>query len=72
MTASKKYTSQIQQDAATGLWSAQIARRATAKRSVVSKSQDGFESEALAVAWAETALQEFLKLNERNKRKDRP
>lgn len=71
MTASKKYTSQVQQDSATELWSAEITRRVTAKRTVVSKSQDGFASEALALAWAQTALQEFLALTERNKRKAR-
>ncbi len=69
MTASKRYTSQVQQDSTTGLWSAQITRRVTSKRTVVSKSQEGFASEADALAWAQTALQEFLALTERNKRK---
>jgi len=71
MSAAKKYTSHIEQDSSSGLWSAQIMRRATSKRAVVSKGQDGFASEAEAKAWAETHLQEFLELAQRNKRKAR-
>jgi len=71
MTAAKKYSSHVEQDSASGLWSAQITRRATSKRTVVSKSQDGFASQAQADAWAETALKEFLDLTERNKRNAR-
>ncbi len=71
MAAAKKYTSHVEQDSASGLWSAQIMRRATSKRTVVSKAQDGFANEAEANVWAETALKEFLDLSERNKRKAR-
>lgn len=50
-------------------WTAEITRRVTSKRVMVSKSQDGFASEAEAQAWAEKALVEFLQnLKARNKR----
>ncbi|RLA19910.1 MAG: DUF3622 domain-containing protein [Gammaproteobacteria bacterium] len=56
------------QDAET--WRAEITRRVSSKRSTVSKSQDGFATEAEAKKWAEEELKAFLKkLNEQNKRR---
>lgn len=69
MTANKKYSYQLSQDSESGQWRAEISRRATAKRTVVSKAQEGFASEAQAKEWAEATLLEFIAINERNKRK---
>ncbi len=75
MAASKKDESRvIASVAAVSLaqeWSAEIVRRATATKTVVSKTQGGFTSEAEAQAWAEKELAVFLELNERNKIKSR-
>lgn len=50
-------------------WSAEIIRRATSKKTVVSKSQDGFSVESDAQEWGQRELKIFLhNLNERNKR----
>lgn len=68
MATSKKYSSKITQENDT--WTAQILRRKTARETLVSKSQDGFATEAAANEWAETELVSYLKsLNERNKRR---
>jgi hypothetical protein len=51
-------------------WTAEIIRRVTARESAVSKSQDGFATEAEAQVWGETTLKSFLEsLTERNKRR---
>ena len=75
MAASKKYESRLTESVVSegGLqeWTAEIIRRASAKKIVVSKSQGGFASEAEAQAWAEKELAVFLELNERNKIKSR-
>lgn len=71
MSINKKYSFQVSEDETDGSWRAEITRRATAKRTVVSKKQDGFATRAEAQAWAETALAEFLALNERNKKQSR-
>lgn len=75
MAASKKYESRvIESDVSEGVakeWSAEIIRRATATKTVVSKTQGGFASEAEAQVWAEKELAVFLELNERNKIKSR-
>ena len=75
MAASKKYESRLTESVVSegGLqeWAAEIIRRASAKKIVVSKSQGGFASEAAAQAWAEKELAVFLELNERNKIKSR-
>ena len=57
MATSKKYQSRIE-PAGSG-WVAQITRRVTAKKVVVTKQQDGFASETEATAWAEATLPEF-------------
>lgn len=43
-----------------GSWTAEIVRKITSKKTVVSKSQAGFASEAEAQIWAETELKGFL------------
>ena len=68
MTQHKKFDYQIKQDANT--WSAEITRRVSARRSSISKQQDGFATEALAIEWATTELAGFLeKQKEANARK---
>ena len=70
MLKSKKYDYRIVQDK-TG-WSAEINRRATSKKTVVSKKQAGFSTEAEAQAWGQTELKALLaNLNERNKRRSK-
>lgn len=66
MTKGKKYDYRVV-PGKTG-WSAEIIRRVTAKKTVVSKSQDGFATELEAQAWGESELKSFSQnLNERNK-----
>ena len=56
-----------------GSWTAEIVRKITSKKTVVSKSQAGFASEAEAQVWAETELKGFLQNQiERNERRVRP
>ena len=71
MSTNKRYNSQVRKDETSGLWRAEILRRASSKRNVVSKTQDGFATEEEANKWAEAELVEFLALNERNKRKSK-
>jgi hypothetical protein len=67
MTPIKKYDYRVVQNGKT--WTAEITRRATSKKTVISKSQDGFASEAEAKAWGEEELKSFLEnLGKRNKR----
>lgn len=55
-----------------GSWTAEIVRKITSKKTVVSKSQAGFASEAEAQIWAETELKGFLQNQiERNARRIR-
>ena len=68
MSNSKKFDIRLIEDGAT--WTAQITRRKTKKQTIISKSQDGFTTEATANEWAETELKSYLQsLNERNKRR---
>ena len=68
MTQQKKFDYTIKQDANT--WSAEITRRVSARRSNISKQQDGFATEALAIEWATAELAEFLeKQKQANARK---
>lgn len=68
MAKVKKYDYRLLQVDAS--WRAEIVRRVTARKSMVSKSQDGFATEAEAQAWAEEALKLFAEnLSERNKRR---
>ena len=67
MSISKKYDFQTFEEK--GAWRADIIRRASSKKSIVSKTQAGFKSEAEAVEWAEKELVLFLqKQSARNKR----
>lgn len=51
-------------------WAAEIVRQITSRRTVVSKRQLGFATEAEAKEWAEKELVEFQKIqSERNKRR---
>lgn len=71
MAQSKKYDSKIQQNGAT--WTAKIIRRVTSQKTMVSKQQHSFASEAEAKAWAETQIAMFLEnLKARNKRRSQP
>lgn len=68
MSQSKKYGFRVIQG--DNGFKTEITRRMTATKTVVSKSHDGFATEAEATAWGESALQEFLgKQVERNQRK---
>jgi hypothetical protein len=67
MPKSRKYDIRVTQTEAG--WQGEIVRRASAKKTIVSKAQDGFGTEAEAQAWADKEMVAFLELNERNKRK---
>jgi len=55
-----------------GSWTAEIVRKITSKKTVVSKSQAGFASEAEAQVWAEAELKGFLQNQiDRNNRRVR-
>jgi len=50
-------------------WTAQITRRVTARKTIVSKSEQGFASESEAQTWADAQLEIFVKtVVARNKR----
>lgn len=67
MTQHKKYDLRVIEGPAG--WSTEIIRRASAKKTVVSKQQAGFATESEARAWGETELKAFLKgLAEKNQR----
>lgn len=68
MAISKKYDYRTTQQKDT--WNAEITRRASAKKIIVSKKQDGFKTEAEATEWAEKELIAFTaKQGEQNKRR---
>jgi len=68
MAKGKKYDYKVTQNDST--WTAEIIRQVTSRKTVVSKSQDGFASEAEATDWGKAQLVEFLEqLKEKNKRK---
>jgi hypothetical protein len=71
MSTNKRYNSLVSADETSGLWRAEILRRASSKRNVVSKMQEGFATEDEANKWAEAELAQFLALTERNKRKSK-
>ena len=67
MTTNKKYDYRVVQGKTD--WITEITRRVTSKKTLVSKSQDGFATEADAKAWGEKELTSFLEnLTKRNKR----
>jgi hypothetical protein len=68
MTASKKYSIRTSQEKDT--WAAEIVRRASASKTIVSKTQGDFKTEAEATEWAEKELVLFTaKQSEQNKRR---
>jgi len=71
MANSKKYSFKVKQDRSS--WSAQIIRRVSSQKKLVSKRQGGFKSEAEAQAWAEKEIVLFFEnLSARNKRRSKP
>lgn len=56
--SSKKYQSEVLQEGDT--WTARITRQVTSRKSIVSKQQQDFSSEADAQTWVETNLAEFV------------
>lgn len=70
MAKGKKYDFRVQQDNA--CWTAEIIRKATSKKTVVSKRQDGFTSESEAQEWGQRELKTFLQsLHERNEHRSK-
>ncbi|WP_415903387.1 DUF3622 domain-containing protein [Neptuniibacter sp. QD29_5] len=68
MAKGKKYDFQLVAEGET--WSAKILRQASARKTVISKQQDGFATEDEAKVWAEAELEQFMSQQvERNKRK---
>lgn len=68
MTKGRKYDYRVAQDNAG--WKAEILRRASSKKTVVSKSQDGFATETEALDWGQRELKALLEtLAERNKQR---
>ena len=68
MSNSKKFDIRLLEE--NGQWTAQITRRKTARETIVSKSETGFDSEAKAQAWADEELKGFLAtIAARNKRR---
>lgn len=66
MSKTKKYDFRAVQN--NSGWTAEIIRRATSRKVVVSKSKSGFSTESEALKWGDEELKAFiLKLSERNK-----
>lgn len=59
MNPSKKYSCRVIQNGSA--WTAEVVRRVTSKRSLVTKSQDGLATEAEALAWGEKEVNALLK-----------
>lgn len=65
MAKAKKYEYRVVQD--NNSWAAEIVRRVTSSKTVVSKSHTGFATESDAQEWGQRELKLFLqKLSERN------
>lgn len=70
MARDSKYAVQVVQNETS--WTANITRRASRKAVVVSKTQDGFATEAEAMAWGEEALKAFVEnQSKRNERENK-
>ena len=66
MTKSKKYDYCLRPDDEG--WRVEIVRKVTAKKTIVSKRQSGFATEAEAIEWGKNEVSVFLQQhNERNK-----
>jgi hypothetical protein len=57
----KKYDYRVVQDEDGSAWTAEITRRVTSRKTMVSKSQNGFTTESEALAWAEEEIKSFVK-----------
>jgi len=68
MAKNKKFDIVLIEEGAS--WTAQITRRVTARKTIVSKAQDGFASESDAQTWADEQLEVFVKtIAQRNQRR---
>lgn len=68
MSNSKKYDFRVIQKKTT--WTAQITRKASNTKTVISKKKTGFKTEEEAISWAKSELVLFLENHvERNKEK---
>ena len=68
MAKGKKYDYRAVENS--GFWTAEIIRRASSKKTVVSKSQSGFTTESDAQEWGQNELKLFLQnLDQRNGRR---
>ena len=68
MTKVKKYDYRVVQGNAG--WKTEIIRRASSKKTVISKSQDGFATESEAQDWGQRELKSLLEtLAERNRQR---
>ncbi|GAB2666443.1 DUF3622 domain-containing protein [Vibrio panuliri] len=68
MTTSKKFAIRVSEKR--NGWCAEITRQVTSRKQVVSKREQGFETEALAQEWAEKELAQFVENQvKRNERK---
>jgi hypothetical protein len=61
MAKGNKYEYRVVQDKEDSTWMAEITRRVTSRKTVVSKSRGGFATEAEALAWGQEAIQPFVK-----------
>jgi len=64
MAKSNKYDYKVTQLGE--IWSTEIIRRVTSRKTVVSKKQDGFATEAEAQEWGKNELDAFLKNLKKN------
>lgn len=72
MNISKRYDCHVVQEESG--WAADIVRRVSSKKTVVTKHQGGFETESAAQEWAQAEAAQYLKkhnLAKRNKRESR-
>jgi len=70
MAKGKKYDFRVKQGHA--CWIAEIVRKASSKKTVVSKRQSGFASESEAREWGQLELKVFLQnLYERNQHRSK-
>ena len=68
MSQNKKYSVEISKEKSK--WKADIIRRASAKKNIISKTQSGFKTKKEAKTWADEELALFLtKQSEQNKRR---
>ena len=70
MAKGKKYDYKVTQNDSS--WSAEIIRQVTSRKTTISKSQNGFATEAEATEWSKDQLASFLEnKKEKNKRNAR-